>query len=170
MLPFITIAEIKPRKRNVLKRDDYSSLLRKNYLDNQLSAVKFLHHSLKTVDFCGVNLNLKQQSLNIMLFPKIISWYLATQLKNPLKLKNKTFSKNLNQSILIFINSLLRFGNLKILGLKIGFFGKWQKTRNGKKQCLNFYWGKLKYPTVSNVIFFSSTPVTTKFGVCNIKV
>ena len=177
---FINRKEFFCKKQNIYKitkpnKKDYTEVLRERYLKEQLNIEKLLKFNPKNIDFCSSLLNLDQENNvrgKFLLFPKILTNYISLQIKNPLRFKNKTFSKNLNQGIFIFINSLLRICPFSdsILGVRIGFYGKWQKTRNGKKQALNFYWGRLKSPTISNIIFFSAKPVITKFGVCNIKI
>lgn len=102
--------------------------------------------------------------------PKILGLYITEQLIKPTSTNNNTLSKNLNVGILNIINKIADLTNSNILGLKVSCSGKWKKTRDGKTKKLTFLFGKLRRSTLSNLILYDTSSVTTKFGICTVKV
>jgi hypothetical protein len=103
---------------------------------------------------------------------QVLSSYIKKQMSAPQKLKDLDFRINLKTGISMLALFLLKRFPLgsSIRGLRIVCSGRWTKTRSGRKQRLVYNRGSLKRLTFSALLDYGMTTVTTKFGVCSIKV
>lgn len=56
--------------------------------------------------------------------PSVLKEFIKNQIKNPLKLKNKNFSKSINLGILKLLKNFLGIYKSNVIGLKILYTGK----------------------------------------------
>jgi hypothetical protein len=103
---------------------------------------------------------------------QVLSSYIKKQMSAPQKLKDLDFRINLKTGISMLALFLFKRFSLgsSIRGLRIVCSGRWTKTRSGRKQRLVYNKGSLKRLTFSALLDYGMSVVTTKFGVCSIKV
>tara|TARA_B110000444_G_C18828030_1_gene591463 strand:- start:227 stop:778 length:552 start_codon:yes stop_codon:yes gene_type:complete len=100
----------------------------------------------------------------------LICEYIADQLKKPVRLRNKSFTKNINIGLMELTNKIIKENKENILGLKIICSGRWQKTRSGRKQNVIIRVGNINTPTISSLLYYNYLQTTTKQGACGVKV
>ena len=100
----------------------------------------------------------------------MICEYIADQLKKPVRLRNKSFTKNINIGLMELTNKIIKENKENILGLKIICSGRWQKTRSGRKQNVIIRVGNINTPTISSLLYYNYLQTTTKQGACGVKV
>lgn len=152
------------------------ALLATTVANRQLSFVnkdinyQFWDLMIKKTQNKKLNMLGKENNVNFsLLSPKLISSYICSLLNKNTK-TNVLNTSNLNIGIPMFLTRLLVPFKNTLLGVKIICSGKWKKTRSGRKQKLCIKYGKVRNPSVSNVILFDYTTQKTKFGACGIKV
>jgi hypothetical protein len=106
------------------------------------------------------------------LFPKIIAEFAKTNISetNVNSFKKNTFSRNLQNSLLKFLNFLLFEFKYDILGLKLIVSGKWKKTNSGRKQKLYLKFGQVQNSNITNKTLYHDVNQQTKYGVVSIKI
>jgi hypothetical protein len=103
---------------------------------------------------------------------QVLSEYIRRQMVAPQKLKDLDFRLNLKTGISQLAILLLKRFDLvtPIRGLRVVCSGRWSKTRSSRKQRFVYNRGSLKRLTFSAFLDYGTSTVTTKFGVCSIKV
>ena len=108
-----------------------------------------------------------------LLSPKIIVEFIKSHISEIAKPKNLmlkgSFNKNIQKFVLKFVSLLLVNLNIKILGFKLIFSGKWKKTKTGRKQKLYLKYGRIQTSNITNKIWYYNDNLTTKHGVISIK-
>jgi len=124
------------------------------------------------------NLNLKNENVNnkmpgifIPISSQVIANMISYQTGLTTRLKNKGFNTSIKKGILEIIKVIFNKRTMPyISGIKIICSGRWQRTKSSRKQRMSYSFGKIKRQTISKVIDYGFSYVTTKFGVCGIKV
>jgi len=101
-----------------------------------------------------------------------LSEYIKRQMAASQKLKDSDFRSNLKTGVSqLAILLFKRFSTTTpIQGLRVVCSGRWSKTRSSRKQRFVYSRGSLKRLTFSALLDYGMSTVTTKFGVCSIKV
>jgi len=103
---------------------DLPSFTRTFYLKKQNKALPKLHLNLSDV-ICEFSSKLIFSRFIFLLFsPKLITYYLIKQMREPVKLKDKNFTKGLQIALLKIANFFLFMFKNNINGLKIQCAGK----------------------------------------------
>jgi hypothetical protein len=116
--------------------------------------------------------NISSKILYPSISAHVVAGYIRRQMASPQKLEDLDFRINLKTGIsmlALFLFKRFPLGS-SIQGLRIVCSGKWSKTRSGRKQRLVYNRGSLKRLTFSALLDYGTSTVTTKFGVCSIKV
>ena len=101
----------------------------------------------------------------------VIANFIAMQMKLPNKLKCSSFRKGLQVGIsslcrLLFVKS----NSAVIAGIRVSCFGKWSKTKTGRKQKITLSVGRLNSTSISSPLTYSKSTISTKYGSCSVKV
>jgi hypothetical protein len=92
------------------------------------------------------------------------------QIGLPPKLKDKLFRFNPRKGIIwlvkFFFNQHMPF----VTGIKIVCSGRWRKTKSSRKQRTIYSFGKIRRQTFSKHVDYGSSSITTKYGVCGVRV
>jgi len=99
---------------------------------------------------------------------EFIASFITSQLALPIGDRSDPFKRGLSFGVLNLIESALLKNKIK--GLKISCRGRWSKTATGRKQILNVSTGNLGLTSLKSKIQFSSSQVTTRYGVCSVHV
>lgn len=116
--------------------------------------------------------NITSKTLYPILSARALSEYIKVQMECPQKHKSLDFRYGIKPGI----KRLARFifktlsSVVSIQGLRIVCSGRWSKTRSSRKQRFVYNRGRLKRLTFSAFLDYGMSVVTTKFGVCSIKV
>lgn len=103
---------------------DLPNFTRTFFLKKQNKALSKLHLNLKDV-ICEFNSKLVFSRFIFLLFsPKLITYYIVKQMREPVKLKDKNFTKGLQIALLKIANFFLYMFKYNINGLKIQCAGK----------------------------------------------
>jgi hypothetical protein len=116
--------------------------------------------------------NISSKVLYPSISAQVLSDYIRRQMSLPQKSKDLDFRINLKTGVsmlAVFLFKRFPLGS-SIRGLRIVCSGRWSKTRSGRKQRLVYNRGSLKRLTFSALLDYGMATVTTKFGVCSIKV
>nr|WEL35994.1 ribosomal protein S3 [Phaeocystis rex] len=110
-----------------------------------------------------------------ILFNAVSSKFLSQLIAFQIKLKPRYRNEIFKLGIQIGVQSLLRYiYNTKtkffILGVKAVCKGKWSKTASGRTQKITLNLGRLNNQAINSYVDSYSSFVTTKFGVCSVKV
>jgi hypothetical protein len=143
-------------KRDFLTNEFKTSFLKQTDIDN-LESSKIVEISEATRFIIPVS-------------SQAIADVVAHQISLSPKQKDAMFKFNLRKGVIwlvkFFFNQRMPF----ITGVKIICSGRWQKTRSGRKQRMVCSFGNIKKQTFSKHIDYGFSSVTTKYGVCGIKV
>ena len=134
----------------------------------------FLFNFLK-LNFSSLKLKKINKYKKSSFFPFIcaqtLSDFVVLQENLPNKHKNRNFKWGLKIGIIklahFFFNS--KTTNL-ISGIKFICSGRWIKTKSSRKQKFIYSLGKLKNQTISAFLDYGFSFVTTKYGICSLKV
>ena len=135
--------------------------------DQQLSKTSAQHIMLSSI---------LTNTANKVLYPiisaHVLSDYIKGQIAAQQKFKSLDFRSGLKVGLSRLVNSFFKrfFNGGAVRGLRIVCAGRWSKTRSSRKQRLVINRGSLKRLTLSAFLDYGSSTVTTKFGVCSIKV
>jgi len=101
----------------------------------------------------------------------VVADFIATQIKLPNNLKCLSFRRGLQNGISGLCRVLILRGDSTVLvGVRISCFGKWSKTKAGRKQKMSLTVGKLNSTTISSPLTYAQSTVVTKYGTCSVKV
>ena len=108
----------------------------------------------------------------LFFFPKLFSEFAKAQIMESkiINLKKNNFSRNLQRSLVSFVNYFLLEFYYDILGIKIICSGRWQKTGTGRKQKLYLKFGRIQNSNIANKILYHNVNQKTKYGMCSIKI
>jgi ribosomal protein S3 len=105
-----------------------------------------------------------------LLSPKLIATFICALLNKNSRFKNDLAAYRVSPSIPMLLTRLLAPFKKEICGVKVICSGRWKKTKSGRKQKLCIKYGKIRKPTMTNIILFDYITQKTKFGACGIKV
>ena len=86
------------------------------------------------------------------------------------KLKDKPFRFNPRKGILWLVKFFFNQNMPFITGIKIVCSGRWRKTKSSRKQRTVYSFGKIRRQTFSTYVDYGFSSITTKYGVCGVKV
>lgn len=101
----------------------------------------------------------------------VVADFIAMQIKLPNKLKCSSFRRGLQVGISSLCRLLFTKNESAVLvGIRISCFGKWSKTRAGRKQTITLSVGRLNSTSISSPLTYSKSTISTKYGSCSVKV